>query len=128
MLVENGASAVIVDLPNQPGAEVAEVLGERVHWAPADVTNEEQVTSAVDAAFERFGGLHIVVNCAGIATAARTVSRSGPARLDQFARVIHVNLIGTFNVIRLAAARMAEQEPIDGERGVDRQHRKRSSL
>ncbi len=118
MLVENGASAVIVDLPNQPGAEVAKVLGERVHWAPADVTNEEEVTSAVDAAFERFGGLHIVVNCAGIATAARTVSRSGPARLDQFARVIHVNLIGTFNVIRLAAARMAEQEPIDGERGA----------
>jgi NAD(P)-dependent dehydrogenase (short-subunit alcohol dehydrogenase family) len=118
MLVAAGASAVIVDLPDQPGPELAAQLGSRVAWAPADVTNEEQVTEAVHAAFTRFGGLHIVINCAGIATAGRTVSREGPLPLAPFARTIQVNLIGTFNVIRLAASRMVEQAPVDGERGV----------
>ncbi len=118
MLVENGASVVIVDLPGQPGAAVANELGERVHWAPADVTNGDQVAAAVDAAFERFGGLNIVVNCAGIGTAGRTISRDGPLPLEAFSRVIQINLIGTFNVIRVAASRMSAQESVENERGV----------
>jgi len=118
MLVEAGASVVLVDLPSQPGAETARELGEKAHWAPADVTNGDQVSGAVDAAFERFGGLHIVVNCAGIGNAGRTISKDGPLPLERFSRVIEVNLIGTFNVIRVAAARMVTQQPVDGERGV----------
>ena len=118
MLVAAGAAALIVDLPNQPGAEVAAALGERSLWIPADVTDEQQVSAAVDAAFDRFGGLHILVNCAGIATAGRTVSRDGPLPLAPFVRTIQVNLIGTFNVIRLAAARIVQQEAVDGERGI----------
>ena len=118
MLIEHGASVVIVDLPGQPGAGVVQELGERAHWAPADVTNGDQVSTAVNAAFERFGGLQVVVNCAGVGTAGRTISREGPLPLEQFVRVININLIGTFNVIRVAAARMAAQEPEQGERGV----------
>jgi NAD(P)-dependent dehydrogenase (short-subunit alcohol dehydrogenase family) len=118
MLVENGASVVIVDLPSQPGAQVANELGGRAHWAAADVTNEEQVQVAVDAAFDRFGGLHIVVNCAGVGWAGRTIGRDAPLPLDQFATVIQINLIGTFNVTRLAAFRMVQQEPVHDERGV----------
>ena len=118
MLIEQGAAVVIVDLPSQPGAQTARDLGDRAHWAPADVTDGAQIEAAVEAAFTRFGGLHIVVNCAGIGTAGRTISRDGPQPLEAFARVINVNLIGTFNTIRVAAARMAQQEPIEGERGV----------
>jgi NAD(P)-dependent dehydrogenase (short-subunit alcohol dehydrogenase family) len=82
------------------------------------VTDEEQTAGAVARAFDAFGGLHVVVNCAGIATLGRTVSREGPLALAPFVRTIQINLIGTFNVIRLAAARMVEQKPVDGERGV----------
>jgi len=83
------------------------------------VTNSEQVDAALTAARSRFGGLSVLVNCAGIGTAMKTLGKSGPAGLDAFTRVIHVNLIGTFNCIRLAAAVMVQNEPTsDGERGV----------
>ena len=118
ILLEGGAKAVICDLPKSPGEAVGAELGQSVAFAPTDVTNADQVQAAVDLAVERFGGLHIAVNCAGIGWAQRTVSRSGPHDLKVFELVIRVNLIGTFNVTRLAAHQMSSQEPIGEERGV----------
>lgn len=113
-----GASVVIVDLPSSKGAEVAAELGERVAFAPADVTKEADVQAAVARAAE-LGTLRVAVNCAGIAPPARTVGRDGsPFPLDLFTAVVMVNLVGTFNVIRLAAAAIAEADPIGEERGV----------
>lgn len=116
-LVDGGAKVVILDLPSSDGETVAKELGENVVFVPADVTSEESVAEAV-AATERFGDLRVVVNCAGMGIAGKTVGRSGPAPLDGFVKTVTVNLIGTFNVIRLGAARIAQAEPIDGERGV----------
>lgn len=116
-LVDSGAKVVILDLPSSDGETVAKELGENVAFVPADVTSEESVAEAV-AATVRFGDLRIVVNCAGMGIAGRTVGRAGPAPLDGFVKTVTVNLIGTFNVIRLGAARIAQAEPIDGERGV----------
>ena len=116
-LSSQGASVVICDLPSSDGKAVAEALGDRVRFAPTDVTSEADVQAAIDVAGE-LGGLHIAVNCAGIGTPGRVLGRRGPHPLDQFATVITVNLIGTFNVIRLAAAKMVEVDPVDGERGV----------
>jgi NAD(P)-dependent dehydrogenase (short-subunit alcohol dehydrogenase family) len=116
-LVAAGASAVVVDLPSSQGKAVAERLGPEVAFVPADVTDEDQVAEAVAAAQE-LGTLRAVVNCAGIGNAIRTVSKKGPFPLADFRRVIEVNLIGTFNVIRLGADAMSRTEPVDGERGV----------
>ena len=117
-LVSAGANAVICDLPKSDGDLLASQIGDRVSFAPADVTDADQVQAAIDRAVERFGGLHIAVNCAGIGWAQRTTSRSGPHDLKYFELVIRVNLIGTFNVIRLAATQMSAQEPVGEERGV----------
>ncbi len=117
-LLAGGANAVIADLPKSNGDDVAKELGSNVAFAPTDVTDADQVQAAVDLASERFGGLHVAVNCAGIGWAQRTISRSGPHDMKIFELVIRVNLIGTFNVIRLAANRMSEQEPVGEERGV----------
>jgi NAD(P)-dependent dehydrogenase (short-subunit alcohol dehydrogenase family) len=111
MLADGGASVVIVDLPGPRGEEAADALGERVRFVPADVANEAEVQVAVDAA-SALAPLRVAVNCAGIVTANRTVGRDGPAPLDAFERTIRVNLIGTFNVTRLAAAAMAATEPV----------------
>jgi NAD(P)-dependent dehydrogenase (short-subunit alcohol dehydrogenase family) len=108
---------VIADLPSSNGELIAKDLGERVRFVPTDVTDEAEVQAAVDAA-SVLGGLHVVVNCAGIASATRVVGKKGPHPLTDFRKVIEINLIGTFNVIRLAAARMIA-EPADAEeRGV----------
>ena len=117
-LLDGGANAVICDLERSDGAAVAKELGDRVAWAPTDVTSEDDVRAAVDLAVERFGGVHIAVNCAGIGWAQRTVTRQGPHDMKIFELVLRVNLIGTFNVIRIAANQMATQDPIDEERGV----------
>jgi NAD(P)-dependent dehydrogenase (short-subunit alcohol dehydrogenase family) len=118
-LVAAGARVALLDRPASAGADVARELGSRAVFAPADVTSADEVTTALDAALARLGPLNVLVNCAGIGTAARTVGRQGPARLEDFTRVIQVNLIGTFNCTRLAAARMAKNEPTaEGERGV----------
>ena len=94
-------------------------LGEGALFAPGDVTSADDVSAALDAAVKRFGGLQGLVNCAGIGTADKTFGKRGSADLAGFTRVIQVNLIGTFNCIRLAAARMAENAPnAEGERGV----------
>jgi NAD(P)-dependent dehydrogenase (short-subunit alcohol dehydrogenase family) len=116
-LVADGARAVIVDLPSSPGADVAAELGERVRFVAADVRSEEQVRAAVDAARE-LGELRVVVSCAGIGTPGRVVGRNGPLALETFQSVIDINLVGTFNVLRLAAAAMVDNDPVDGERGV----------
>ena len=94
-------------------------LGEGALFAPGDVTSADDVSAALEAAVKRFGGLQGLVNCAGIGTADKTFGKRGSADLAGFTRVIQVNLIGTFNCIRLAAARMAENAPnAEGERGV----------
>ena len=119
ILLDKGASVVIVDLPSSNGETVAKEMGDRARFAPADVTSEDDVQRAVDTAADQFGGLHIVVNCAGVGFPGRVLTREGAANdLDRFEFVIRVNLIGTFNVIRLAAAQMARQEPDGEERGV----------
>jgi NAD(P)-dependent dehydrogenase (short-subunit alcohol dehydrogenase family) len=118
-LVGSGASAVIVDLPGSDGATAAKELGDSVLFSPADVTNEEQVRAAVETAVEGFGGLHIVVCCAGVGFPGRVLNREGEATdLERFEFVVRVNLIGTFNVVRLAAERIASQDVDDDERGV----------
>ncbi|MEU6008361.1 3-hydroxyacyl-CoA dehydrogenase [Streptomyces sp. NPDC047453] len=116
-LVASGAKVVIVDLPSSPGKEVAAELGDGVVFAPADVTSEQDITAALDAA-EELGTLRVAVNCAGIGNAIRTVGKQGAFPLADFTKVLQVNLIGTFNVIRLAAERISRAEEIDGERGV----------
>lgn len=112
-----GAAVVIADLPSSRGAEVAAKLGDQVRFAPTDVTSETEVVAALDVAAE-LGPLRIVINCAGIGTVGRTVGKQGPLPLDDFVRTINVNLVGTFNVIRLAAARIGATEEVAGERGV----------
>jgi 3-hydroxyacyl-CoA dehydrogenase / 3-hydroxy-2-methylbutyryl-CoA dehydrogenase len=118
-LLAGGARAVILDRPQSAGEEVAKSLGDHCVFAAADVTQPPQVEAAVQRALDAFGALHITVNCAGVGAAMRTVSKQGPMPIEIFSKVIEVNLIGTFNVLRLAAAQMAKNTPNDeGERGV----------
>ena len=114
-----GAATVIVDLNDERGTALAGELGERAVFVKANVADASDVRRAVDAAVER-GALRVAVSCAGIGPAARVVGRDGsPHDLDLYRKVIEVNLIGTFNVLRLAAAAMAKNQPNDdGERGV----------
>jgi NAD(P)-dependent dehydrogenase (short-subunit alcohol dehydrogenase family) len=116
-LREQGASVVILDLPSSPGDAIAKELGDQVVFSPGDVTSPDDVTAAVEAA-SALGTLRVAVNCAGIGNAARTVGKNGAFPLDAFTRVVTVNLIGTFNVIRLAAERISQAGEADGERGV----------
>ncbi|GAB3490594.1 Rossmann-fold NAD(P)-binding domain-containing protein [Flexivirga lutea] len=116
-LYADGASVVILDLPSSKGAEVAGSLGDRAKFVPADVTDEEQVKAAIDAA-AALGTLRIVVNCAGVATPGRVLSKRGVLPLEAFSKVVQINLVGTFNVLRLAAEQMVGNDPVDGDRGV----------
>lgn len=112
-----GAIVVLVDLPSADGRAVVDEFGERARFVPADVTDEDAVAEAVAQAGE-LGELRVAVNCAGIGPAARVLGKQGPHDLGRFQSVIAINLVGTFNVLRLAAAAMAELEPVDGDRGV----------
>ncbi|WP_181699686.1 3-hydroxyacyl-CoA dehydrogenase [Nocardia sp. GTS18] len=112
-----GAKVVIVDLPSSNGAAIAKELGEGAAFAAADVTDESAVIAALDIA-ESLAPLRIAVNCAGIGNAIKTVGKKGAFPLADFTKVINVNLVGTFNVIRLAAERMSATEPVGEERGV----------
>ncbi len=116
-LVADGAKAVIIDLPSSPGAQVAEELGDAVRFVPADVRDEVQVQAAVDEARE-LGELRIVVNCAGVPNPGRIIGKKGLMPIDFYQNVININLVGTFNVLRLGAAAMVDNEPVDGDRGV----------
>ncbi len=115
-LLDRGASVVVIDLK---GEDVIKVLGERARFAQANVTDPEQVAGALDAA-EEMGPLRININCAGIGNAIKTVSKGGPFPLDEFRKVVEVNLIGTFNVLRLAAERITNTAPLEGPNGAER--------
>ena len=118
-LVGAGGKAMIVDRPQSDGAALAEQLGAQAGFAAADVTSDAEVTAAVRQTVERFGTIHINVNCAGTGAAMKTTSKAGPMPLEIFAKVIEINLIGTFNTLRLCATQMAKNAPnADGERGV----------
>ena len=114
-----GAAVVLVDLPSSHGAELAAELGERAVFVPADVTNEGQVRTAIAAA-AALGTLRLAVNCAGVATPGKVLGRDGVLPLEQFNKVIQINLVGTFNVVRLCAEAMAAAEPLEGEFGPER--------
>ena len=112
MLAEAGANVVVADLKG-------EAANENSRFVETDVTDEESVRGALGTALEDFGGLHGAINCAGVASAEKTLGRQGPHSLESFAKVVEINLIGTFNVVRLAAEALAGNEPTeDGERGV----------
>jgi NAD(P)-dependent dehydrogenase (short-subunit alcohol dehydrogenase family) len=118
-ILEGGGRAAILDLPTSGGADLAAELGDGAIFVAADVTSSSDVEAALEAAVEKLGPLRIAVNCAGVGFPGRVVGRLGePLELDRFELVIRINLIGTFNVIRLTAARIASAEPEDGERGV----------
>jgi NAD(P)-dependent dehydrogenase (short-subunit alcohol dehydrogenase family) len=117
-LIEAGASVVVFDLPSSAGADVVGNLGSNARFAGGSVVDEQETALAVRLAADTFGSLDILVNCAGIGGSMRVIGRDGPMPLELFKRVIEINLVGTFNVLRLAAAEMALHEPIDGERGV----------
>jgi NAD(P)-dependent dehydrogenase (short-subunit alcohol dehydrogenase family) len=118
-LATAGANLLIADLNGEAGEALASKLGDNVAFAKTNVASEADVQTAVSQAVTMFGGLHGVINCAGIAIASKVIGRSGVHPLDTFSKVIQVNLIGTFNVIRLAAAVMAKAAPNEaGERGV----------
>jgi NAD(P)-dependent dehydrogenase (short-subunit alcohol dehydrogenase family) len=119
MAVEAGGSVVVADVDAERGRKVADGLGERARFVATDVTDEDATRAAVAAAVELGGSLHVAVSCAGIAPAERVLGRQGPHALARFVAAIQVNLVGTFNVTRLAAEAMAGNEPLaDGERGV----------
>jgi NAD(P)-dependent dehydrogenase (short-subunit alcohol dehydrogenase family) len=119
MVVQNGGNAVILDINETAAASLTAGLGDRARFVRTDVTSDADVQRAVDFAIDTFGALHGAVNAAGIGVAERVFGKEGPQPLANFTRVIQINLIGTFNVIRLAAAAMARNEPNDaGERGV----------
>jgi NAD(P)-dependent dehydrogenase (short-subunit alcohol dehydrogenase family) len=116
LLHEKGAAIAILDLPTSAGADVAAALDGSFH--PVDVTDEAAVERELSEATEQLGGLHIAVNTAGGGTATRTLSKTGPHPLDEFRRIVELNLIATFNLNRLQAWHMSTNEPEDGERGV----------
>lgn len=118
-LHEGGARVLICDVNETAGAELAAELGDAISFQPTDVTDEDSVSAAVDQAAASDGGLRLLVNCAGIAIAEKIVGRGQPHDLGRYRRVIEVNLVGTFNALRLAAARMVGNEPDpNGERGL----------
>jgi NAD(P)-dependent dehydrogenase (short-subunit alcohol dehydrogenase family) len=111
-LAKEGANVVVADLKG-------EVAGDNARFVETDVTDEGSVKGAIDAALHNFGGLHGAVNCAGIAAAEKVLGREGPHSLKSFSQVVEVNLVGTFNVVRLAAEALVKNEPTEGgERGV----------
>jgi len=118
-LVSLGGRVTILDMVDEAGKKAEAELGKSVIYCKADVTSEEEVSAALQATLKAFGGLHIVVNCAGIGIPGKTVGKEGPMPLNQFSKVVQVNLIGTFNVSRLAAVELLKNTPnAGGERGV----------
>ncbi|GAA6526977.1 SDR family NAD(P)-dependent oxidoreductase [Intrasporangium sp. DVR] len=116
--VADGAKVVIVDLETSTApALVAELGGDHATFVAADVRDEAQVQAAIDRA-RQLGELRVAVNCAGVATPGRVIGRQGPLSLETFRTVVDINLVGSFNVLRLAAAAMLDNEPVDGDRGV----------
>ncbi|APV51231.1 3-hydroxyacyl-CoA dehydrogenase [Betaproteobacteria bacterium GR16-43] len=118
MIVANGGKAILADV-NEGGAAVAQAMGPSAKFVKCDVTDEASMQAAVDACVSAFGAIHGLVNCAGVAPGERVVGRAGPHALASFERAVKINLVGTFNAIRLAAAKMSVQPAeASGERGV----------
>jgi len=118
-IVNDGGKAMILDLAVERGEKLASELGENAIFQKMDVCSADSVQSALERTFEEFGQLNVVVNCAGIATAEKVIGKKGLHALESFSKTLEVNLIGSFNVIRLAAAQMVGNEPnAGGERGV----------
>ncbi len=119
LLIAEGGSVVIADTNRAAGEALAAELGPSARFALTDVTSEPDAQAAIDLALSAFGHLHSLINCAGIAPSEKVVGREGPHRLETFAKTVSINLVGTFNMIRLAAAAIAKEPPgPDGERGV----------
>jgi NAD(P)-dependent dehydrogenase (short-subunit alcohol dehydrogenase family) len=118
--VKAGARIAVLDLNREAGTKWCKELGAAGMFAAVDVCDESSVGTALDQVSENFGGINVCVNCAGIAVGRRVLGKEGPFPLEQFRRTVEINLVGTFNVLRLAAAHMARNEPADaaGERGV----------
>ena len=118
-LVEAGARVVLADVNRAAGEKLAAELGANALFVETDVTGEASAANAINSAVSQFGALHGLVNCAGVAPAEKVVGKEGPHKLESFAKVININLVGTFNMLRLAAEAMARNEPNEGgERGV----------
>lgn len=116
---EQGANVVIMDMNAELGEALAKELGSKAIFVKTDVSDEASIQAAVDAAMNAFGAIHTVVNCAGIVIPAKLLSKGAPSPMASFTKTIEVNLLGTINVVRLAAAQMAKNTPnIDGERGA----------
>ena len=114
-----GANIGILDVDEEKGNRLAAELGVQAIYCRTDVTSEKSVQAAVDKTVEEFGGIHVVINCAGVGTAAKVLGKNGPMALEHFNRVVQINLVGTLNVIRLAAAKIVVNTPnADGEKGV----------
>ena len=114
-----GANIGILDVDEEKGNRLAAELGAQAIYCRTDVTSEQSVQAAVDRTVAEFGGIHVVINCAGVGTAAKVLGKSGPMALEHFNRVVQINLVGTLNVIRLAAAKIVANTPnADGEKGV----------
>jgi NAD(P)-dependent dehydrogenase (short-subunit alcohol dehydrogenase family) len=119
LLAKGGGHVVIADVNDEAGGSVSGEIGEEARFVYTDVTDEESVQAALETAREAFGGVHGLVNCAGVGPAQKVLGRKGPHPLEDFTKTLGINLIGTFNTIRLAAPVMSENEPTgDGERGV----------
>lgn len=119
VLAEGGARVSILDLNQEGGEKLAAEIGKKAAFCKTDVTDEASVQAAIDKTMDTFGAIHATVNCAGIGTPAKILGKEGPVPLDVFYRVIQVNLLGTVNVIRLAAEQMVKNKPNEeGERGV----------
>lgn len=118
-LAEGGAKVVLLDLNREAGEKVAAELGANARFVETDVASETSAVNAVQAAISAFGAIHGLVNCAGVAPAEKVVGKEGPHKLESFTRTININLIGTFNMLRLAAEAMLKNAPDEGgERGV----------
>ncbi len=118
-LIDGGAKVVLADVNREAGESLAAELGANARFVETDVTSEASAVNAINTAISAFGGLHGLVNCAGVGPAEKVVGREGPHRLESFVRTININLVGTFNMIRLAAEAMMKGEPdAGGERGV----------
>ena len=119
LLVEGGARVVVADVSGERGQALAGELGASAHFVHTDVTDAASGGGAIRAAIERFGGLQGLINCAGIVHGEKVLGRDGPHALDTFARAVNINLVGSFNLTRLAAEAMSTGQPnADGERGV----------
>ncbi len=118
-ILEAGGNAVRLDVNAETGKAAEQALGSKTRFAHADVTSEEQVKAAIDTAVSSFGALNGIVNAAGIGPAAKVLGKNGPHSLELFEKTVRINLVGTFNLIRLAAAAMVGNQPLEsGERGV----------